>query len=52
MVKNSHFNGSLDSNPFKFRHYDINHFTLFVNGKQVPNEGLTLGKDHEETSVM
>ena len=52
MVKNSDFNGSLDTNPFTFRHYNINCFTLYVNGKQVPNEGLTLGLDHEKTSVM
>ena len=52
MVKNSDLNGSLDSNPFNLKHYDINHFTLFVSGKQVPNEGLTLGMDHEKTSVM
>ena len=52
MVKNSDLNGSLDTNPFNLKHYDINHFTLFVNGKQVPNLGLTLGMDHEKTSVV
>ena len=36
MVKNSDFNGSLDSNPYKFQHYDISDFSLFVNGKQFP----------------
>ena len=52
MVKNSDFNDTLDTNPFMLKHYDINHFALFVNGKQVHNEGLTLGMDHEKTSVM
>jgi len=50
--KNTYFNGSLDSNPYKFQHYDISDFSLFVNGKQFPNEGLTVVMDHEKTSVM
>jgi len=52
MVKNTDFNGSLDSNPYKFRHYDISDFSLFMNSIQFSNEGLTLGMDHEKTSVM
>jgi len=52
MVKNTHNMGSLNSNPYKFQHYDISDFSLFVNGKQFPNERLTLGMDHEKTSVM
>jgi hypothetical protein len=52
MVKNTDFIGSRDSNPYKFRHYDISDFSLLVNGRQVPNEGLSLGMDHEKTSVM
>jgi hypothetical protein len=51
-VKNTDCIGSLDSNPYKFRHYDISDFSLYVNGRQVPNEGLSLGMDHEKTSVM
>jgi len=52
MVKNADFIGTMDSNPYKFQHYDISDFSLFVNGKQYPNEGLSLGMDHEKTSVM
>jgi len=52
MVKNTDFIGSLYSDPYKFQHYDISDFSLFVNGKQFPNEGLFLGMDHEKTSVM
>jgi len=48
MVKNKNFIGSMDFNPYKFQHYDINDFSLFVNGKQFPNEALTLGMDHEK----
>jgi len=42
----------LDSNPYKFQHYDIGNFSLVVNGKHFPNEVLTLGMDQEKTSVM
>jgi len=52
LVKNADFIGTIDSNPSKFRHYDISDFSLFVNGKQYPNEILSLGMDHEKTSVM
>jgi len=52
MVKNADFIGTIDTNPYKFRHYDIRDFSLFVNGKQYPNEGLSLVMDHEQNSVM
>ena len=51
MVKNADFVGTIDTNPYKFRNYDSD-FSLFVNGKHYPNEGLSLGMDHEKTSVM
>ena len=52
MVKNADFIGTIDTNPYIFRHYDISDFSLFVNGKQNPNKDLSLGMDHEKTSVM
>ena len=52
MVKNADFIGTMYTNPYKFQYYDISDFSLFVNGKQYPNEGLSLGMDHEKTSVM
>jgi len=51
VVKNPDFIGSLDSNLYKFQHY-ISDFSLFANGKQFPNEGLSLGMDDEKTTVM
>jgi len=47
MVKNADFIGTVDTNPYKFQHYDTSNFSLFVNGKQYPNQGLSLGMDHE-----
>jgi hypothetical protein len=52
MVKNSDFLGSVDKNPFHFRHYDMNYFPLYANGKQIPSGGLHLNTIHEKTSVM
>ena len=50
-IKNADFAGSLDTNPYKFRHYDTSDFSLYVNGKRVPSEGLSQDMDHEKTSV-
>jgi len=52
MVKNADFIGTMDTNPYKFQYYGISDFSLFVNGKQYPNEGTSLGMDHEKTPVM
>jgi hypothetical protein len=52
MIKNTDMLGTLDSNPFNFRHYDLQHFSLYVNGRQYPNIGLNLNMDHEKTSVL
>ena len=32
LIKNSDFNGSVNTNCFKFRHYDISDFSLYVKG--------------------
>jgi len=32
MIKNANFIGSVDTTPYKFRHY-ISEFSLYVNGK-------------------
>jgi hypothetical protein len=52
MLKNTAYLGSMASNPYNFRHYGINYFLLFVNGKQYPNESLTIDTSSEKTSVM
>jgi hypothetical protein len=52
MVKNSDFLGSVTTNPYNLRHYDISYFALHVNGRQIPAERLFLSMDHEKTSVM
>ena len=47
MIKNADFNGSVDTNPYNFRHY-INEFLLYVKGNLVPIEGLILEMNHEK----
>jgi hypothetical protein len=39
MLKNTDFLGSMDTNPYNFRHYNVTNFSLFVNGKQYPING-------------
>jgi len=48
MIKNNDFNSSMDTNPYKFRHYDISEFSQYVNGRRVPSESLPLDMDHEK----
>ena len=52
MIKNTDVNGSVDTNPYKFRHCDISEITLYVKGRRVPSDGLSLDMDHEKTSVV
>jgi hypothetical protein len=52
MLKNTDILGSTVSNPYNFRHYDMTNFSFFVNGKQNPNEGLSMDMSHEKSSVF
>jgi hypothetical protein len=52
MIKNTDFLGTVDTNLYNFRHYGLNYFVLYVNGRQIPPEGMSMGMDHEKTSVM
>ena len=52
MIRNADFICLVDTNPYTFRHYDISDFSLYVNGKPVPSEGLSLDMDKEKNSVM
>jgi len=52
MVNNTEFLGSVTTNPYHFRHYDLSSFAPNVNGRQIPAEGLSLGMDQEKMSVM
>jgi hypothetical protein len=52
MLKNSDFKGSLNTNPYAFHHFNLNNFVIYVNGRQVPSEGLSLNTANTKTSTM
>ena len=52
IIKNNDFLGSMDTNRFKFPHYEMDHFSLYLNGKQIPSGGLHMDNSQETTSVM
>jgi len=39
MIKNKVILGSMDTNAQFFRHYDLQNFALYVNGKRIPGGG-------------
>ena len=39
-VDNTAFNGARIKNPFNFKNYKINHFSLYVDGMQIPSKPL------------
>ena len=49
MVKNTDYLGSVNTNPYQFRNYDLGYFALIVNGKQMPTEGLSLNMVHKKS---
>ena len=52
MIKNKVFAGSLDTIPFYCNHFNLNHFTLYYNGRPIPNEGSPLDMSHEKPPVL
>jgi hypothetical protein len=52
MIKTQDFLGTPNTNPFKFRHYDLSNVVMYVNGIQVPDEGSCLNTGHEKTTAM
>ena len=52
MIKNKAFQGSLDTNPYYFRHFDLSHFTHLYNGNPFPSGGLPIDMGDEKTLVL
>ena len=40
------------SNPYNFRLYDLENFAMYVNGRQIPPEGVNLLMGNEKAAVM
>ncbi|XP_072014879.1 uncharacterized protein F54H12.2-like [Amphiura filiformis] len=41
LVNNTAFNGSYETNPYNFQHFDLNKFGVFIDGQQVPLRPFT-----------
>jgi hypothetical protein len=52
MIANNDFLGTINTNPYKFQHFGLRSFVMYVNGKQIPSESLPIDPGHEKTSVM
>jgi len=52
MLANKDFVGSTDTNPYRLQHFGLRNLAMFVNGNQIPGEGLNLDNGHEKTTVM
>lgn len=39
-VDNSAFNGNFKENPFDFQHFNMNFFSLYIDGQQIPSKPL------------
>jgi hypothetical protein len=40
-VKNSSFNGTYNSNPFEFKHFNLSYFSFYMDGLQIPSKAFT-----------
>jgi hypothetical protein len=49
MLRNVDFTGSPDTNPYFFRHFGLNNFVMYVNGRQVPSDGMSLNTANAKT---
>jgi hypothetical protein len=52
MVDNKVFLGTINTNPYKFKLFGLRTFTMYVNGRQIPSESLTIDPNHEKSTVM
>jgi len=52
IVENTDFLGAINTNPYNFQHFGLRTFVMYVNGRQIPSEGLNIDTGHEKTSVM
>jgi hypothetical protein len=52
MVKNKNFFGTMVTNPYFFRHFDLSNFAVYVNEKQITSDGFSLDTRHNKTTLM
>ena len=52
MIANNNILGTINTNPYKFQHFGLRTFVMYVNGRQIPSEGLDIDTGHEKTTAM
>jgi len=52
MIANNDFLGTINTNRYNFQHFGLRTFVMYVNGRQIPSEGLNIDPSHEKTTVM
>ena len=52
IIRNVDFTGTADINPHIFSHFGLNYFEMYVNGRQVHSEGLSLNTADVNTCTM
>jgi len=52
MIANNDFLGTINTNPYKFQHFGLCTFVMYLNGRQIPSKGLNIDPSHEKTTVM
>lgn len=48
MVTSKSYNGTRDKNPFNFQHFNLQRFSLSVNGTQIPSQALEFDYSNRE----
>ena len=52
MLRKVDFTGSVDTNPYLYRHFGLNCIVMYTNGRQVPSKALSLNTADTKTCAM
>ena len=52
LIANNDFLGTINRNPYNFQHFGLRTFVMYVNGREIPSESLTIDPGHEKITVM
>lgn len=51
MVSNNVYSGARNKNPFHFKHFDMEQFVLFMDGKQIPSKPLFMQRSDSAGTI-
>jgi hypothetical protein len=52
MLANKDILGAIETKPYNFQQFGHRTFVMYMNGKQIRSESLSLDTGHEKTTVM